>query len=124
MALHTLGTAGTTTLSAFFMPAATQIGGVAESVTAPNSSPADIASMRAHIWNDQLSPSLSTTAQQLVYPGGFEFAGGQALLHVPNRGVLKVLPGDVVAYDANGWPILVSYAAISGKFASTSWSHS
>jgi len=32
---------------------------------------------------------------------------------IPNRGVLKVLPGDVVAVDQSGWPILVSKQAIA-----------
>jgi hypothetical protein len=36
------------------------------------------------------------------------------LLFVPNRGVLKVLPGDCVMVDANGWPILVSGRSIAG----------
>lgn len=43
----------------------------------------------------------------------------KGLLHVPNRGVLKVLPGDVVAVDNNGWPILVSQNSIA--FGSTRW---
>lgn len=34
-------------------------------------------------------------------------------LTIPNRGTLKVLPGDVVAYDSSGWPILVSKEAIA-----------
>lgn len=45
--------------------------------------------------------------------GAFSWNG---LLHVPNRGVLKVLPGDVVACDANaavGWPVLISAEAIA-----------
>lgn len=46
----------------------------------------------------------------------FSFNG---LLYVPNRGVLKVLPGDVVATDNTGWPILVSKAAIG--YAGTEW---
>jgi hypothetical protein len=37
-----------------------------------------------------------------------------AQLLVPSRGILNVLPGDVVAVDpTTGWPILVSGAAIS-----------
>lgn len=34
-------------------------------------------------------------------------------LEIPGRGLLKVLPGDVVAIDNTGWPILVSAAAIA-----------
>jgi hypothetical protein len=41
-------------------------------------------------------------------------------LEVPGRGILKVLPGDVVAVDSTGWPILVSAASIA--YAGTQWS--
>lgn len=34
-------------------------------------------------------------------------------LHVPGRGVLKILPGDIIAIDNLGWPILVSAASIN-----------
>ena len=34
-------------------------------------------------------------------------------LHIPGRGDLKVLPGDVVAVDNLGWPILVSATSIA-----------
>jgi hypothetical protein len=44
------------------------------------------------------------------------------LLYVPNRGVLQVLPGDYVAVDSDGWPILVSASSIG--YASTEWAHS
>ncbi len=51
-----------------------------------------------------------------IVPGAFNQAG---LLFVPNRGVLKVLPGDYVGVDANGWPILVSaYSVTTGG-----WDH-
>lgn len=42
-----------------------------------------------------------------------------AELIVPSRGVLKILPGDVVAIDNTGWPILVSGAAIG--YAGSIW---
>lgn len=42
------------------------------------------------------------------------------LLIVPNRGVLKVLPGDYVGVDDEGWPILVSAYSI----ANGNWTHS
>lgn len=46
----------------------------------------------------------------------FDFNGQ---LHIPRRGTLQLLPGDVVATDRiTGWPILVSAAAIA---ASGSW---
>lgn len=44
------------------------------------------------------------------------FAGAWAqtgLLYIPNRGVLKAQPGDYVAVDSTGWPILVSKNAIA-----------
>lgn len=44
------------------------------------------------------------------------------LLYVPNRGVLQVLPGDYVAVDSDGWPILVSASSIG--FGGTNWAHS
>lgn len=42
--------------------------------------------------------------------GQFNFDGQ---LYIPQRGVLKVLPGDVVAVDNSGWPILISAASIA-----------
>jgi hypothetical protein len=101
MALKTLGTGATTSLRALVMNS--------------NLSVADAATLRANIKDD-------LTNGNPIWPGGFEMQGGSGLLYVPNRGVLKVLPGDYVAYDADGWPILVSKAAIA--FGSTSWSHS
>lgn len=44
------------------------------------------------------------------------------LLYVPNRGVLQVLPGDYVAVDNDGWPILVSASSIG--LGATRWVHS
>jgi hypothetical protein len=43
----------------------------------------------------------------------------QGLLTIPKRGVLKILPGDIVAIDNTGWPILVSGAAIG--YAGSAW---
>ena len=40
-------------------------------------------------------------------------------LVIPKRGILKVLPGDVIAVDNTGWPILVSAAAIG--YAGALW---
>lgn len=39
-------------------------------------------------------------------------------LYIPNRGTVKVLPGDVVAYDSLGWPILIAKNSIAN---SASW---
>ncbi len=88
MSTKSLGSNGTTTLTALQFP----------SFSATSFSDADIATMVALILNDQI-PSL----QQV---GAWSRMG---LLYVPNRGVLKTLPGDWVAVSPNdGWPILVS----------------
>lgn len=39
--------------------------------------------------------------------------GNPTYITIPNRGVLKLLPGDVVAKDQSGWPIVVSKEAIA-----------
>jgi hypothetical protein len=109
MALKTLGTAATNTLHAL--------------VQNSNLAVADAATLRANIKYDGVYVNHVWTAIQAnaVYPGAYEFQGGQGLLYVPRRGVLKVLEGDYVGYDANGWPILVSGWSIN---AANSWSHS
>lgn len=54
-----------------------------------------------------------------IYPGAYIPNQGQ--LFVPNRGVLQILPGDVVAYDpTTGWPILISARAAANA---ASWVH-
>jgi hypothetical protein len=40
-------------------------------------------------------------------------------LMIPGRGIIKVLPGDVIAVDNTGWPILVSAASIG--YAGSLW---
>ncbi len=40
-------------------------------------------------------------------------------LFIPNRGVLKIFPGDYVAVDNSGWPILLSAESIA--FPKSSW---
>jgi hypothetical protein len=96
MATTTLGTAATTTLTAL------SFGGAL--------APADIASMANGVLDDQINI-------HPIWPQAFAQTG---LLYVPNRGVLKVLPGDYVAFDATtGWPILVSKNAAAGA----SWVH-
>jgi hypothetical protein len=52
-----------------------------------------------------------------IWPGAYS---QMSLLYIPNRGVLKVLPGDFVGVDTKGWPILVS--ALSAGTAA-SWVH-
>lgn len=97
MATATLGTNATSSLTALgFTKAAAD---------------ADIATLQQAIKDD-------LNVSHPVYPGAYSKAG---LLFIPNRGVLKVLPGDYVGVDASGWPILVSAYAIA--FGSTSWTH-
>ena len=45
-----------------------------------------------------------------IWPGAWSKAG---VLYVPNRGFLRVLPGDVVGVDTRGWPILLSADTIA-----------
>lgn len=52
-----------------------------------------------------------------IWPGAFMRNG---LLYIPNRGVLAVLKGDLIAYDSQGWPILVS----ANSVANAAWIHS
>ena len=109
MSLTSMGTSGTTTLRGLHMDS--------------NLSAADAATLRANIKRDGVfvNNAWVQIGNHTVYPGGFEFQGGQGLLHVPRRGVLQVLPGDYVAYDPNGWPILISGWSISGSGVS-GWS--
>lgn len=93
---RTLGTTLTTTLTAIsYLP-----GGNVQS---------DIALMLAGIKNDQINGFPQ-------WPGALD----SGMLYIPNRGVLKVFPGDYVAFTpTTGWPILVSAASI----ASDPWTH-
>jgi hypothetical protein len=71
-----------------------------------------------------LSAAATTTAAGVnvifARPGeGPEIDQAAQILTIPGRGQLKVLPGDVIAVDASGWPILVSGAAIA--VAGSNW---
>ncbi len=114
MALLTLGSNATTTLSALQFLAGMSV--------------ADRAALAVLILDDQSKdsgqPANAAPAAKPIWPGAFTTDGH---LYVPNRGVLQVLPGDYVAVDANGWPILLSANAITGgasPSATTSWTHS
>jgi hypothetical protein len=50
---------------------------------------------------------------------GMPGIGREGLLAIPNRGIIKVLPGDVVAVDATGFPYLISANAIA--YAGSDW---
>lgn len=98
MATKTLGTSATTSLTALSYLAG--IGSLA---------PADVALIDAI--KDDINP-----AHPLI-PASFVQSGQ---LYVPNRGWLQVLPGDYVAIDSQGWPILVS----ANSIANAAWTHS
>ena len=101
MATITLGTNATTTLTAITF---------ASSISA-----ADFATIAQGIRNDKID----VAGSHPILPDAFTRFGK---LWVPNRGYLDVLPGDVVAFDSDGWPILVSASSIG--YASTDWAHS
>jgi len=97
MALLTLGTNATSSLKSLKMTG--------------DMSDTDLGDFVKKVLNDQ-------NVSHPIWPGAFAQNG---LLFVPNRGVLKVLPGDYVGVDeTTGWPILVSAYAI----ASGPWTHS
>jgi len=98
MALGTMGSSTTTGLQS--------INGFTYSV------PAADAGNLANLIKDDTNPGAHA-----IVPGAFEQNG---LLFIPRRGILKVLPGDYVGVDANGWPILVSAYSI----ATGGWTHS
>lgn len=121
MALKTLGTIATTTLAAVQYRGPV-VGGSA-------ATPADFADFASRLLDDQSSPmgqpAKAAPSAKPIWPGGFNRFYGT--LAIPNRGFLKVLPGDWIAVDANGWPILLSYNAVLGgtsPSATTSWAHS
>src|SRR5262245_51143202 len=99
MALLTLGTNATTTLNALNWNA--------------NAAAADLAQIVENIKRQatNVTPSIS--------PGAFDQTGR---LHFPGRrGWVNLLPGDYIAYDLVGWPIVVSGYSIAN---SGGWTHS
>ena len=101
MSTVTLGSAATTTL----------IGVVWTSSVAQ----ADVRAINGNILDDV---NARHPVAQIDGGGGFVREG---LLYVPNRGVLTLRSGDVVAYDPEtGFPILLSARAYAGA----SWVHS
>lgn len=96
MALGTLGTNANNTLQSLIVSAA--------------DAAADVAAFNALIKND-----LNVAHPQM--PASFIKEG---FLFVPNRGVLRLLPGDYVGVDAKGWPIVVSAYSIE---AASDWTH-
>lgn len=102
MATLTMGTSSTTTSIPVAVPYKPGYGS--------GISAADIATIALAIKDDKGN-------LHSIWPGAFSSSG---LLYYPNRGVLKVLPGDYVGVDSNGWPVLVSAYSI----ATGGWTHS
>jgi hypothetical protein len=98
MATKTFGTAAATSLTAIQW----QPGGIL---------PADIANIAQHIKAQRTGGTIS--------PGAFDQSGRVFL--PAKRGFIQMEPGDWVAYDANGWPIVVSSYSVA---IGTPWSHS
>lgn len=100
MATKTLGTNGTTTLTAISwnpMSAIADIATIAEALQGQNA-------------YGRHAPQLFANNGRLQFPG--------------RRGFLLLQPNDWIGVDANGWPIVVSNQSIAGGLAATSWTHS
>ena len=78
--------------------------------------PADVAALNVAIKNDLINGG--SIANLPIWGGAYSQSN---LLSIPNRGVLKLYPGDVVAWDTQtGWPILVSgLAAANAGYSHT-----
>ena len=76
---------------------------------------ADVATLNTAIKDDQGNLHLQT-GQLAPFNAAFTVEGN---LYVPNRGILKVLPGDWVGVDSRGWPILLSKDTITNGL----WTH-
>jgi len=99
MALRTAGTTTTIVLQAFLV-------GTDDTV------PADVGALNLAILDDQ-------NVSHPIWPTAYAQVG---TLMIPNRGILKCLPGDLIAVDpATGWPILISKGAAA---AGGDWDHS
>ena len=101
MATKTLGTTAQTSLTAI-----PWTNGFAQS------SPADFATIDGSIKDD-----INVAHPSSGVPIGL---GDNGYLYVPNRGYLRVFPGDYIGVDSQGWPILVS----ANSIANAAWTHS
>lgn len=123
MATRTLGTAATITLTA--VPYPDLVGGLQQQSQ-------DIAAICALIKDDTpllwpIGNAGTANAQNATQIAAFQNLMPTALntqgqLYIPNRGVLKVFPGDWIGVDGNGWPILVSGRSVQSN--TTYWAHS
>jgi hypothetical protein len=86
--------------------------GVSGIAFASSISATDFATMQQNIKDDLIN----SAPNHPIYGDSFTRMGQ---LFVPNRGILQIRPGDVIAYDSAGWPILISADSIA--YASSSW---
>lgn len=100
MAVKTLGTTGQTSIA----KALAFLSGYGQLANA------DVATLNTAILDD-------INVAHPNIPASFTVDGQ---LFIPNRGVLRVLPGDWVGVDTQGWPILVSKNSIANGL----WVHS
>lgn len=109
MAVKTLGTNATTTLSAVQWPSTYAGGSISNT---------DFATIANDILNDAVPAGLLTNT---IFPGAFVREGK---LYVPNRGVLSIHPGDWIAVDTStGWPILIGANTIPLTLTATGNTH-
>ena len=97
MALKTLGTNATTSLTAYQQsPGGLSVGSGID------------AQMRNSIKNDVIN-------KNPLWPGplGAKIDGNNNRIYIPNRGHITILPGDWIAIDSTGWPILLSKNAVA-----------
>ena len=102
MATKTVGTAATTTLTAVQIPPSYN--------ATPYVSDTDWATIQNSILEDvnNLHP---------IEPGAFT---RQGMLYLPRkRGAIKLFPGDWVAVDPNGWPVVISNYALPQTLTAT-----
>lgn len=110
MATSTLGTNANSSIplalqapGSFITPAGT--------VSSSTAVAADVAALNNAIRDDQ--------NRVLAFPGAMGGWSTQGQLYIPNRGYLKVLPGDWIGVDNRGWPILLSADTIANGL----WTH-
>ena len=102
MATKTVGTAATTTLVAVQIPPSYN--------ATPYVSDTDWATIQNSILSDggNLHP---------IVPGAFT---RQGMLYLPqHRGAIKLMPGDWVAVDPNGWPVVISNYSLPQTLTAT-----
>ena len=102
MATKTVGTTGTTVLTAVQIPPSYN--------ATPYISDTDWATIANSILGDK-NPT------HPIYPGAFT---RQKMLYLPNnRGVIKLEDGDWVAVDPNGWPVVISNYSLPQTLTAT-----